>query len=172
MDSPENAQSSAGSRSLTKELFSWKAPVRPFKRRNKEFFTTVLAIALLLSIIFFTISGIMPVIVIFSLVFLVYILSTISPEEVEHKITNKGVVFAGKQYYWTDLLRFWFVERFGSSLLVLETTKLPGRLEMVVDPQEKEKIKGLLVGHIDLEEAAPSFMDKTAAWLSRRVPLD
>lgn len=158
--------------SPVKELFSWHAPVRPFKKRNKEFFTTVLAVAFLLSVIFFTIGGILPVIVIVSLVFLVYVLSTVSPAEVEHKITSRGLVFAGKTYHWEELTRFWMTERFGNQLLIAETTRFPARIEFVVNPSQKEKVKELMEEHLLYEEAAPTFLDKAASWLSRRVPLE
>ncbi|OGY10068.1 MAG: hypothetical protein A2700_02215 [Candidatus Blackburnbacteria bacterium RIFCSPHIGHO2_01_FULL_44_64] len=155
-----------------KELFSWQAHVRPFKKRNKEFFTTVLAVAFLVGVIFFTIGGILPVIVIISLVFLVYTLSTVSPEEVEHKITTKGIIFAGKAYFWDELIRFWFTERFGNQLLVVEAIRMPWRLEFVINPEDKDKIRQVLEEYIVYEEAAPGFLDKSASWLSKRIPLE
>lgn len=157
----------------TVELFSWKAPVRPFKRRNKEFYTTVLAVALLVGIIGFVIEGILTIVVVLSLVFLIYVLSSIEPEEVEHKITSKGIIFAGgRTYLWRELVNFWFTERFGSSLLIIDILMLPGRLELVISPADKEKIQGILEKHIELQEATPNFLDKSAAWLSKRLPLD
>ncbi|MEK7521357.1 MAG: hypothetical protein AAB599_00960 [Patescibacteria group bacterium] len=158
--------------SPSRDLFVWHAPVRPFKKRNKEFFTTVLAVAFLTAVIFFVIGGWLPVIVIASLVFLVYVLSTIAPEEVEHKITSRGVSFAGKSYLWEELTRFWLTTRFGSELLVIETYRLPGRLEFVIQTEDKEKLKLLLQDRLPYEEASPTFLDKAASWLSKRVPLE
>lgn len=156
----------------TKVLFSWRAYCRPFKKRNKEFFTTVLAVAFLLSVIFFTIGGWLPIVVIVSLVFLVYVLSTVSPEEVEHKITNRGVVFAGRTYFWEELTRFWLTERFGSQLVVIETVRLPGRIEFVINPDDREKIKEIMGEHLLYEEATPTFLDRAASWFSKRIPLE
>lgn len=168
MAEAESAQSKA-----TVELFSWKAPLRPFKKRNRQFYTTVFAVAALVAIIGYILEGPWTVIVILALVFVVWVLSAIEPEEVEHKITNKGIVFAGsKTYLWRELLNFWFTERFGSHLLIIDMTRLPGRLEFVVDPEEKIKIQEILEKHIELQEATPNFLDKTASWLSKRVPLD
>lgn len=150
----------------------WTAPVRPFKKRNKEFFTTVLAVAFLTAVIFFVIGSWLPVIVIASLVFLVYVLSTIAPEAVEHKITSRGLSFAGKTYFWNELTRFWLTSRFGSELLVVETYRLPGRLEFVINQEDKEKIHQILQDKLPYEVASPTFLDKAASWLSRRVPLE
>ncbi|MBI4033222.1 MAG: hypothetical protein HY377_01785, partial [Candidatus Blackburnbacteria bacterium] len=107
-------------------FLSWKAPVRPFKKRGKEFIATVIMIAFLTSVIFYFIEGVLPVIVIVALVFLVWVFSTFQPEEVEHKISNKGVFFAGKLYRWGDLIRFWFAKRLSNELFVVETFQLPG----------------------------------------------
>lgn len=155
-----------------KELFSWKAPARPFKKRDKEFFTTVAAIGLLMGLILFFTGGFLPVAVIIALVFLVYVLSTVPPEEVEHKITTRGVYFAGKQNPFIELRRFWFTHRFGSDLLVLETMRLPGRLEFVVEKKDEGIIKKHLSEYILFEEAAPNVLDKAANWLGKRVNLD
>src|SRR3989344_2388837 len=79
-----------------KDLHSWKAPSRPFKKRGREFWVTVLSIAALLAFVLFLAEGVMPVILIISLVFLFYVLSTVTPEEIEYKITNRGVKVADK----------------------------------------------------------------------------
>lgn len=155
-----------------KVLFSWKAPARPFKRRDKEFFTTVLALAFLIGLILFFVEGILPVAVVMALVFLIYVLSTVAPEEVEHNITSKGVVFAGKKYKWGELVRFWFTTRFGSELLVFESVQVPNRVEMVIQGTDKERIKDAVEDYLVYEEAAPNFLDKAAGWFSKQVPLE
>lgn len=153
-------------------LFSWKAPARPFKKRDKEFFTTVLALAFLIGLIMFFIDGILPVAVVMALVFLIYVLSTVQPDEVEHSITNKGIIFAGKKYRWDELVRFWFTKRFGNELLIIESMQVPNRIEIVVSGQDQEKIKDAVEDYLLYEEAAPNFLDKAAGWLSKRVPLE
>jgi hypothetical protein len=156
---------------LTRESFSWKAPARPFKKRGVEFFTTVAVLAVLTGIILFTIEGFMPVLVIISLVFLIYVLTTVPPDEVEHKITDQGIFFAGRRIAWKNILRFWFTQRFGNDILVLETAMIPSRVEMVINSQDKEKIAKLLEEKVLYEEVPPSFLDKVALWFSKRIPL-
>lgn len=159
--------------SRSTELFSWQAPVRPFKKRTKDFYLTTLAVGVLVSIIVFILEdSVLPVFVVVALLFLVYMLTTVPPHQTEHKITAGGIVFGGKKYTWQELTCFWFTQRFGNDLLVVETTRLPSRLEMVIHPKDKERIRQILEEFIDLEEAEPSFMDKMAAWLSKRVPLE
>lgn len=155
-----------------KDLFSWKAPARPFKKRDKEFFTTIAAIGVLMGLILFFMEGFLPVLVIVALVFLVYVLSTVPPDEVEHKITNRGVYFSNRLNPWFELRRFWFTSRFGSDLLVVETLRMPGRIEFVIQTKDQEAIKKHLSEYILFEQAAPNVLDKAASWLGKRVNLD
>lgn len=153
-----------------KDLFTWIAPARPFKRRNKEFYVTIVAIAAVVGLILFLVEGFMPVILIISLVFLFYILSTVEPENIEYKITNKGIEVAGKRTDWNIFLRFWFSRRFDSELLVVETLSLPGRLELVVKPEDKEGIRKNLLRYMPEEKTPPSALDKAANWFSKKLP--
>lgn len=153
-----------------KDLVVWFAPARPFKRRNREYYITLLAMAAIVGLILFFAEGSMPVILIISLVFLFYVLNTVEPEGVEYKITTKGVKVAGRKTEWDKMVRFWFSRRFDSDLLIIETLTLPGRMELVVMPEKKEEIKKALAKYLPDEEAPPSFLDKLANWFSKKLP--
>jgi len=153
-----------------KDLFYWKAPARPFKRRDRQFWMTLIAIAGVFGLILFLVEGAMPVILIISLVFLFYVLSTVEPEEIEYKITNKGVKIADKRTDLGDLTRFWFSRRFNSELLVFETAVLPGRLEMVIISKDREAIRKTLSAYLPEEEAPPSGLDRAANWFAKKLP--
>ncbi len=153
-----------------KDLVSWMAPARPFKRRNREFYVTVIAIAALVGLILFLVEGFMPVILIISLVFLYYVLSTVEPDEIEYKVTNKGIKIADRRTDWDFILRFWFTRRFDNSLLIIETLNLPGRLEIVIDQEKKKEIRKNLLKYIPEEKTPPSTLDKAANWFSKKLP--
>ena len=153
-----------------KNLFTWTAPARPFKRRNREFYITLIAGSAIVGLVLFLIEGWMPVILIISLIFLFYVMNTVEPEKIEYKITNKGIKVADKLTDWGVLTRFWFSRRFDSTLLIFEIVRLPGRLELVVSPDEKEKIRKSLSKYLPEEEAPPSFLDRSANWFSRKMP--
>jgi len=153
-----------------RDLIVWHAPARPFKRRNREFFVTVIAIAALSGLVLFLIEGFLPVILIISIVFLFYIMSTVEPDEIEYKITNRGIKVAGKQTAWGMMGRFWLTQRFDSQLLVVETLNFPGRLEVVIDPQVKTQIEKEVGNYLVHEKVPPSYLDKTANWFSRKLP--
>jgi hypothetical protein len=153
-----------------KVLFSWKAAARPFKKRDKRFWTTVISIATLFGIILFLIEGAMPVILIISIIFLYYILSTVPPNEIEYAITNKGVKIADRTTEWGLTNRYWFAERLGSDLLVFETFVLPGRLELVIKKEDKDKLKKVLGKYVLYEEVPPSNLDRAADWFAKKLP--
>jgi hypothetical protein len=153
-----------------KDLIAWQATARPFKRRNREFYITVIAIAAVIGLILFLVEGFMPVILIISLVFLFYVLSTVEPEEIQYKLTNKGIYIAERKTEWENLIRFWFSRRFDSQLLIIETFSLPGRLELVIDPGQKDEIRKTLLNYIPEEETPASGLDRAANWFSKRLP--
>lgn len=156
-----------------KVLLSWKAPVRVFKKRDREFWTTVLAIAFLLGIILFFIKEWLLIVAIIALIFVYYVLSTVVPEEVEHQITNRGVRFAGKEYFWEEILSFWFSERLGQQVLNFGLrVGIPSRLELLLGQMEDKKIKEILVKYLPEETPQPSFLDKASDWLTKKIPLE
>ena len=157
-------------RESERDLVTWTAASRPFKRRDREFYVTIIAIAGIVGLVLFLIEGFMPVVLIVSLVFLFYVLSTVEPEKIEYKITNKGVKVVGKRTDWQVMVRFWFSRRFDNELLVIETLGLPGRMELVIDSQDKDKIKKALSAYLLEEEAPPSYLDRAANWFAKKLP--
>lgn len=152
-----------------KDLAVWTAPARPFKRRDKQFYVTVIGIAAIVGLVLFLVEGMMPVILLISLIFLFYVMSTVEPDKIQYKITNKGIKVAETRTDWTMTTRFWFSKRFDSDLLVVETLALPGRLEVVINPVDKEQIRKAVSAHIPEEEVPPTFTDKAANWFSQRL---
>jgi hypothetical protein len=155
---------------LEKLLLSWTAPARPFKRRDRDFWVTVIVITLIIGLILFFAEGFMPVILIISIIFLYYILSTVEPENIEYKITTWGIKMANKLNPWNNLNRFWFTKRFNDEVLVLEAYTLGGRLDIVIKKSDKEKIKSTLSKYLLHEEAPPSIIDKVSNWASKKLP--
>lgn len=153
-----------------KELYKWTASARPFKRRDREFWVTVLAIVAISALVLFLTEGVMPVMLLISLVFLFYILTTVEPDQIEYKITNRGIKIADKTTIWKDIKRFWFSKRFDSRLMILDLYMFPGRLELVVLEKDIDKLKKIMKEYVDEEEAPPSYMDRLAVWFSKKLP--
>lgn len=171
-DSKENEpQAVVVRREPERDLVTWEAPSRPFKRRNSQFYVTVFSIAGIAGLVLFFAEGAMPVLLIISLVFLYYVLSTVDPEKIEYKITSKGIKIADKRTEWQFLNRFWFSERFGTELIVIETFQIPGTMEIVINSGMKDNLKKEISAYIPFEAKAPvSNFDKAANWFTSKLP--
>ena len=173
MDPAEEVKNTATStleNQKEQDLFAWRAPSRPFKTRSREFYVTLFAITGLVGLILFIAEGAMPVVLLIAIVFLFYILSTVAPEEIEYRITNRGIKIAGSKTDWQMMGRFWFTRRMESDLLVIETFTIPGRLELVVKSEEIETIRKNLSSYLTEEEVQPSGLEKAANWFSSKLP--
>ena len=151
-------------------VLSWTAPARPFKRRNREFYVTIIAMASVVGLVMFIAEGAMPVILLASLVFLFYVLSTVEPENIEYFITNRGIKIGDKTTEWDFIIKYWFGKRFDTNLLVLETSFLPGRLELVVNPENVDDVRKAFSKFLPEEEAKPTKLDRATNWFASRLP--
>jgi hypothetical protein len=152
-----------------RELVTWTAPARPFKRRDRQFFVTVFAIAGIVGLVLFLAEGIVPVVLIAAVTFLYYVLSTVPPENIEYKVTTKGIKIAGKLTMWGDLWKFWFGKRFDTEVLFFDTLTLAGRLEIVMNPEIKDQLRREISAYIPYEEESASKFDNAIDWLGTKL---
>jgi hypothetical protein len=153
-------------------VVDWQAPTRVFKKRTKRFFTTVIVIGLLISLILFFAGQVLPIAVIFSIVFLVYVLSVVPPNIANHSITTFGIHIDAELYYWQELGRFWFETKHSQPLVNIEMARFPGRLTLLLGDQTEETIRAILA-EVLLEERPPlSQFEKMAEWVEQHIPLD
>lgn len=160
---------------LNEVLLSWKSPSHPFKKRNALFYQTVAAITFLLVVIVFFLNEFMLIGVILSIAFVVYVISTVPPIEVEHKITPLGFDNAGRVYRWIELSSFWFEEKWGYRMLVIHTRlPFPGQVRAVLnDNIPPEKVKELVGKYLQyMNKPIKSWADNVSDWLGKKIPLD
>ena len=151
---------------------SWSSPSRLFKRRDAEFYKTIGAIIFLLTIILVFASEFVLVLAMLSIVFLVYVLSTVPPENVNHRITNLGIESAGHYYRWEELSEFWFDNQWGQALLMLKPL-FGTRTVILLGEEKKDKVRELLAKHIPFREIPEkTWMDNASSWLSSKIPLE
>lgn len=155
---------------VERDLVTWIAPARPFKRRDRQFYVTTFAIAGIICLVLFLAEGAMPVILIISLVFLYYVMSTVEPEKIEYKVTTKGIKIAGRLTEWQGMTRFWFGKRFDNDLLIVGTLAIPGRLELVITPEIKDELKKKVSDYIPYEEVPASGLDRVTGWVATKLP--
>ncbi len=172
--SPDNSPVEVIPSKELKVLYTWHASVRPFKRRNKEFWTTVIAIVFLVALILFFVKEWFLIAAIVSLTFVYYVLSTVEPEEMEYKITNRGIIYAGQTYAFENISQFWFSEKYEQKVVNLELRGggLVGRITILVGKGDQAKIKEILLKYLIEDEVKPNFLDNASKWLSEKVPLE
>jgi hypothetical protein len=153
-----------------KDLYSWEASARPFKKRNKEYFVTIIVMAAIVALVLFFAEGFMPVILIVALVFLYYTLNTVEPEKITYKITNLGVKVADRRLDWEVVSKFWFSKKMDTKILVLELSIIPRRLDLVINPKDINVIRKAMKGHAPEDETPPSQIDKAIDWVSDKLP--
>lgn len=157
-----------------KLLLAWEAPSRPFKKRDKDFYTTVVTIATLSAVILFFLSEFLVILVVFAFVFLVFVLSSVPPENIAHEIYNTGIKTGEHFHPWSELIFYRFESRWGYDLLYIRTKdRFPGALYMLLGTTPKEKIEEVIGTSLTKrDDIDNTWMDRTADWLSQKVPLE
>ncbi|MBI5151657.1 MAG: hypothetical protein HZA34_03740 [Candidatus Pacebacteria bacterium] len=154
-------------------LLEWSAPERAFKKRDREYYTTIAVIVFLLSIILFFAGQFLPIAVVVSFAFVSYALAAVPPESAHHQITTYGIHTGGKLYQWHELGRFWFNTTLQQSLLHVEHHNgLPPRLLMLLGEVKKDDMENLLVNFLIHDTPPPTSVEKAAAWLQEKFPLE
>ncbi len=154
-------------------IFSWKAPLRPYKKRSALIIRFYLAVALLLSVIVFFFGDKILIIPIWSVLFLFYVFTITPPPEVENKISKFGIETAGLTLRWETLSHFYFSKRFGFyTLTVVGRPPFSYRVYLVVPNKEikKQLIQILSENLIFQEKPIKTFTDKLSDWLLNLIP--
>jgi len=156
-----------------KTLIAWKAPERLHKTRGKEFYTTVGAFVFLLSIITLFFKEILAMITIWAFAFISIAMSKTQPEIIDYAITTRGLKIGKNKFRWNELARFWLEEKLGKLILYIDTFRpFPGRLAVILEPTDKDKIKAILVKKIPYDKPEDTFVDKAGKWISEKIPLE
>lgn len=157
-----------------KTLLEWVAPIRPFKRRDRKYFTTIISLVAVLALILIFIREFLLIGVIFSVLFVTYVLATVEPEKTKHKITTHGVTTADQTYPWEELGDFWFTKKFDSTVLNINTkARFPGRLFLIIEEAEREKVRKILTEYLPFRETPPeNLVDKISESLASKFSLE
>lgn len=150
--------------------YTWSAASRPFKRKDRQFYITALAMLSIIALVFLISEGIMPVLMLFSLAFLYYVLHTVEPSLIQYKITNLGIYISDDIINWKEIKTYWFAKHLDDSVLVLETSRVYGRMELVVPAAELEVIKSALSKHKKEGKPKITQMDKVVGFINSKLP--
>lgn len=156
-------------------FLSWKAPARPFRRKDRSFYTTVAILVILISLIALLAGELILIGALFAFLFLIYVLNFVPPEEIGYKLSTQGVTIGDHFYHWQELDSFWFSEKEGFKLLnILTNLRFPGILIIVLsDEAKEEEVKSVCAKFLPFHEIAPkSLIDKWSDSLQKHFPLE
>ena len=154
-----------------KTIIAWEALSRPYKERSRDYFVKVFSIASLFGVLLYVIEGFMPVLLLISVVFLFYVMSSVKPQKIRYEVTNLGIKVASDLTPWEVLGRFWSTKHMGYDVLVIEAENIVGRMEIILDPTEKTKIKAAVSKYLPYEEIPPSQTEKVTSWVTDKLQL-
>ncbi|MDH7475979.1 MAG: hypothetical protein QHH09_00715 [Microgenomates group bacterium] len=156
-------------------IFSWRAPLRAYKKRGKNILRFYIAVAFLLSTIVFFFGDQLLIVPIITVFFLFYVLTITPPPEVENKITVFGIETAGIALRWEFLSHFYFTKKFGFVVLNL-VSQAPFFYHsyLIIPNQEvKNKVIKILSQYLAyIEKPQRSFTEKLVDRLSSLIPDD
>lgn len=152
-----------------RDLVTWTAPSRLFRKYGRKAYVSIFSIVGIISIVIFIAEGLMPVILLIALIFLFYVLSTVPPENIEYKVTNRGIKIAGKETPWQNIGSFYFASKVGGEILIIDTVVFPGKMEIVINPEIKDTLRKEISAYIPYEEKSPSPFDKFTGWFFKKL---
>lgn len=156
-----------------KVLFEWEAPERAYQKKDRDFWITVISILVLVSVILFLVKEFFLIGALVSALFLYYVLSTVPPQNIKYKITNRGVYYGESRYQWDMFDRFWFKKSLSNELIHFETIlRFPRQISLVINSNDKDKIKTFVVKRLPMIEESPNFTDKLTKKVISWLPLE
>ncbi len=157
-----------------KTIISWKSPVRVFKARSRQYFIKVGLYGLVFMLAAIAFGEFLLVGVIMAVIFLVYVLASVAPETIDHRITGMGIVSGDRSFLWDDLDSFWFDRRGDDRLLVVQTKlRFPSRLIILLTTVSERALLDILEKHLHYHRGpVHTLFDKWALFLQERVNLE
>ena len=154
-------------------ILKWMAPSRPFKTRDRQFFTTVIVIAILISILLAFAREWMLIATVAAMIFAYYVWSTVAPEEVEYSITNRGLRVHGQLHRWEELVQWWIEDKCGQKMVVIAApTVVSRRLHLLLGQTSEDQVQHVLEKHLLMEKPPETAMDKAGRWVTEKFPLE
>ncbi len=153
-------------------LIEWSAFERPQKKWSKEFYSSVIVMAFLASVIFYFIEGIMPVLVILAMLFMVWAMSRTEPRTERYAISSWGLKTQERTYRFDDMTSFWFETKWGARLMRINLAGVPWHIVILIDLEKENSIKKIMTERIIYQEPVVTWLDKLVKWMGDKVPLE
>lgn len=155
-------------------LFSWEAPSRPFRKKDRSYYTYSALIVIVICLILFFARQFLLIGTVLSLTFVAYVLAFVPPHNIKYRISTQGIIIGEDFYFWHFLDSFWFKEKEKSKVLHIQTRlRFPAQLMLVLGGQNEEKVKKIVARFLPFVEVPyRSWMEKWSESLQKNFPLE
>jgi uncharacterized membrane protein YobD (UPF0266 family) len=154
------------------DLLVWDAPVRPFKKRDRVYYQTIIALAFLLVVISFFLHEWLLIGSILAVVFVSYVLAAVPPLVISNKLTKKGVWTGETFFNYSEISQYWFENQLESTVMIL-LLKNSARVFLVVPDEKKEKANEIMNNNVVFrEKPLKNAISKIGDWMKRKIPLE
>lgn len=155
-------------------LLSWEASSRPFRKKDRSYYTTSATIVILLILILFLAREFLLIGVLLALTFVAYVLAFVPPHNIRYRISTQGITIGEDFYFWHFLDAFWFKESQGHKILIIQTRfRFPAQLMLVLPDANEEKAKKIVARFLPFVEVPyKSWMEKWSEGLQKNFPLE
>jgi len=155
-----------------KVLMQWKEMDRPNKEWSKDFYSTVIVLAFLISVILFLIDGFMPVFAVWAVVFVMWAINKTPAQETTYAITESGLREGQSTIRYQEIRNYWIEERWGNQLLRVATFRPPWQSVFVIQKGDEQKIRQILDNYVVYDVPKPGWGDRVLKWLGDKIPLE
>jgi hypothetical protein len=157
-----------------KNLLTWDAPSRPFRKKNRSYYSTIAILVVLLILIALLAQEFLLIGVLLALAFVTYVLAFVPPNDVQYKVSTQGITIGDHFYFWHELDSFWFKQKEGANVLFIQThLRFPGQLMLVLGSMGEEEAKKVVARFLPFHEIPRTTMlDRWAEGLQKHFPLE
>ncbi|MBI2599816.1 hypothetical protein HYW43_02765 [Candidatus Daviesbacteria bacterium] len=155
-------------------LLSWEAPARPFRKKDRSYYTTLAIIVILLVLILLLAKEFLLIATLLALTFVAYVLAFVPPHSINYRISTQGITIGEDFYFWHFLDAFWFSQKEGAKVLHIQTRlRFPAQLMLVLQGVDEEKIKKVVARFLPFVEVPyKSWLEKWSEGLQKNFPLE
>ncbi len=164
----------SGEAAEIKTLLSWEAPSRPFRKKDRSYYTTIAILVILLMLITFLLREFLLMGTLLALAFVSYVLAFVPPHDIKYRISTQGITIGEDFYFWHYLDAFWFKDKESHKVLHIQTRfRFPAQIMLVLGDQDSEEIKKIVARFLPYVEVPHrSWMEKWSDSLQKHFPLE
>lgn len=114
----------------------------------------------------------MPVLVIWSMVFMIWAMSRTEPRMENYTLSSWGLRTKERVYRYEDMNYFWFETKWGGRLMRINLAGAPWHLVVVIDLESEKEIKKIMMERVLFQEPPVTWSDRVVRWLGDKIPLE